>query len=135
VEKTEEPRPWTTIDRFFHPTEAHIAAGRLMAEGIPVNLLGINHVSANWLLANALGGIHLQVPLQYVDVSRDILSSAATVEEPDSEKCPKCGSRDTTSHTTAWKLSLLAIHLFNFPLPLRKGGRRCEECCAAWTEH
>ena len=71
--ETQEPN-WTTVDRFFHPTDAHIAAGKLESEGIPVFLLGINHASANWLLSNALGGIRIQVPAKYVDDARKSFS-------------------------------------------------------------
>lgn len=46
-----------TAARFIYPTAAHIAAGRVEAEGIPVHLDSIHHVSANWLIAHAVGGI------------------------------------------------------------------------------
>lgn len=38
--ETLEPN-WTTVDRFFHPTDAHIAAGKLKSEGIPVFLFSV----------------------------------------------------------------------------------------------
>lgn len=126
---------WVEIDRFFHPTEAHIAAGRLKAEGIPVNLVGINHASADWLLANALGGIRLQVPAPYVQAAREILSSAPIIETAPTDRCSSCGSQNTTSHTLTWKIALLGVHLFGLPLPWRKGRKQCEDCGTAWTEN
>ena len=80
---------WTTIDRFFHPTDAHIAAGKLESEGIPVFLLGINHASANWLLSNALGGIRLQVPASQVDDARQILVQIAELSSEDENRMPR----------------------------------------------
>ena len=123
-----------TVDRYFHPTEAHIAAGRLTSEGIPVNLLGINHASMNWLIAQALGGIRLQVPAGFVDAAREILASEVVIEEADDESCPKCGSIDTTAHTDSWKISLLAVHLLNIPIPWRRDRRKCNQCAATWAE-
>ncbi len=122
------------IDRFFHPTDAHIAAGRLESVGIPVFLLGINHATANWLMSIALGGIRLQVPANRTDEARSILAESF---EPDSEEnmvCPRCGGANTTAISNDWKLSFLAIHLLNLPLPWRKGRRHCLACEAEWSE-
>lgn len=128
----ENPNRLITVDRFLHPTDAHIAAGKLESEGIPVYLLGINHASANWLIANALGGIRLQVPHRFAEAAREILSVEVSVEEVETDRCPDCGSSNSTGHTTAWKISLLAIHLFNLPLPWGKGRRHCNDCGRTW---
>lgn len=121
-----------TIDRFFHPTDAHIAAGRLRSEGIPVHLLGINHASANWLIANALGGIRLQVPSHFADRAREVLCEDVPIDMVEQESCPMCGSRATTAHSTPWKISLLAVHLFSIPLPWGKNRRQCDDCGHRW---
>ena len=121
-----------TVASYFHPTEAHIAAGRVEAEGIPVHLHGINHVSANWLLAVALGGVKLQVPSQFVNQAREVLETEYEMGEDELEKCPECGSSDITSHTSSWKLSILAIHLLYIPLPWRKDQAQCRDCGHKW---
>ena len=130
----ENPNRLVTVDRFLHPTDAHIAAGRLESEGIPVNLLGINHASANWLIINALGGIRLQVPHEFVEEARSILAFEVPVEdsEIDMDRCPTCGGSNTTAHSTAWKISLLAIHLLNVPIPWGKDQRQCNDCGNTW---
>ena len=88
---------WTTVDRFFHPTDAHIAAGRIESEGIPVFLLGINHASVNWLLSIALGGIRIQVPAKYAEEARAILSEIPQPGHDQVTSCPKCGSDETSA--------------------------------------
>ena len=108
----------TTVDRFFHPTDAHIAAGKLESEGIPVFLLGINHASANWLLSNALGGIRLQVPASQVSQARQLL---AQIENPTDEpkmKCPQCGGTDTTAMSNSRKIAFLAVANESASLPV-----------------
>jgi hypothetical protein len=123
---------WTTVDRFFHPTDAHIAAGKLESEGIPVFLLGINHASANWLLSNALGGIRLQVPACHVDDARQLLAQIATPTDKGEYQCPECGGSDTTAMSNSRKIAFLAVHLFSIPLPWQRSRRHCQSCRAEW---
>jgi hypothetical protein len=129
----EEQSPnWTTVDRFFHPTDAHIASGKLESEGIPVFLLGINHASANWLLSNALGGIQLQVPENYVEDARKLLSETAEADE-DSEACPRCGATNSSPMNNSRKVAFLAVHLFSIPLPWQSRMRHCDSCGKEWN--
>lgn len=123
---------WTTVDLFFHPTDAHIAAGKLESEGIPVFLLGINHASANWLLSNALGGIRLQVPASQVDDARLLLAQIAQPSGESEIECPECGGSDTTAMSNSRKIAFLAVHLFSIPLPWRTNRRHCQSCGAEW---
>ena len=124
---------WTTIDRLFHPTEAHIAAGRIESEGIPVFLLGINHASANWMLSIALGGIQVQVPAHHVEEARAILAEIAKSPPEEDESCPKCGSVETSAMSNSRKVAFLAVHLFSLPLPWRNTNRHCQDCGNEWA--
>lgn len=63
-----------TIGRYLDVTEAHIAAGRLRAEGIPVYPLDINHLSANPILGVGLGGVRLRVLVRFEQKARRVLS-------------------------------------------------------------
>lgn len=87
----QQPDSWATIEYFYDPTEAHIAAGRLESEGIPVFLLGINYASANWLIATALGGIQLQVPGSFELEAREIFAAMVSEQQVEEELCPGCG--------------------------------------------
>ena len=131
VYKTQDPN-WTTVDRFFHPTDAHIAAGKLESEGIPVFLLGINHASVNWLLSNALGGIRIQVPAECVDDARKVLAEIAKPSESGKPVCPKCGSSDTSAMSNSRKIAFLAVHIFSIPWRWRSDQRHCQSCGAEW---
>lgn len=123
---------WTTVDRFFHPTDAHIAAGKLESEGIPVFLLGINHASVNWLMSNALGGIRLQVPASHADDARQLLAQMAKPSEDSELDCPECGGTDTTAMSNSRKIAFLAVHLFSVPWPWATDRRHCQSCGAEW---
>jgi hypothetical protein len=124
---------WTTVDRYYHPTEAHIAAGLVESNGIPVFLLGINHASANWLLSNALGGIQLQVPAQFVAEARDILAETNQGRANDSDTCPECGSADTSAMSNSRKIAFFSVHAFGLPVPWTNSRRHCQKCAAEWT--
>lgn len=128
----EDQNRLVTVERYLHPTEAHIAAGRIQSEGIPVHLHGINHVQANWLIANALGGVRLQVPAQFAAQAREILATEVRSEDSELESCPACGSPETTARSTAWKLSFLAVHFLSIPLPWGKYRRQCASCRHTW---
>jgi hypothetical protein len=63
-----------TIGKYLDVTEAHIAAGLLRSENIPVYPLDIDHLSANPLLGVGLGGVRLQVPARFELEARAILA-------------------------------------------------------------
>lgn len=127
----DQPPNWTTVERFFHPTEAHIAAGKLESEGVPVYLLGVNHASVNWIQSIALGGIRLQVPADYLEAAHRILSERVEIE-PDTEVCPSCGSADISPMNNSMKIALVSIHLLSVPLPWASNRRHCASCGYEW---
>ena len=73
-----------TIGNYLDVTEAHIAAGLLRSEGIPVYPLDINHLSANPLLGVGLGGVRLQVPARFEHQARRVLANLESSEEAES---------------------------------------------------
>jgi hypothetical protein len=108
---------FVTISRFLDPVEAQIVAGRLEASGIPVHLLGIHHVSANSMLAVALGGVRLQVPATRLEEARRLLSEDVGLER-DSVICPQCGHADSVRR----------------PLAGASERQRCNNCGHVWSE-
>ncbi len=123
---------WVTIERYYHPTDAHIAAGRVESEGIPVFLHGINHASANFWLANALGGIQLQVPAEFAATARSALQESREIASEYAERCPQCGGNDVGVASNSWKIAFFAVHLLSVPVPWRKERRHCTTCGAEW---
>lgn len=126
-----------TIARYTNPLEAHIARGRLESEGIAVFIADENIVWANWLLADAIGGVQLRVALEESVRARRILDEVAEtgVTENDSETvqsdtrhCPDCGSKTLHSSTLLSRLAFLSIALVNFPLPFTRQLEHCRKC-------
>lgn len=65
-----------TVATYEKATDAHIALGRLSAEGIEAQLFDENSIQMDWLYFSALGGIKLRV-------SRGDEKAARTVLETD----------------------------------------------------
>ncbi|MFA9460831.1 DUF4870 domain-containing protein [Thiohalorhabdus methylotrophus] len=63
-----------TIATFDNQALAHIAKGRLEAEGIPARLADDHLVQTDWLYGAALGGIKIQVPEAHAARARSILA-------------------------------------------------------------
>ena len=76
-------RDWVTVATFWQPMDAQMARIRLVSEGIDCVLLDENLVATDWLYANAVGGIKVQVPA--ADSERAVMAlqrPSADVEGP-----------------------------------------------------
>lgn len=64
-----------TVATFENIVDAHIALGRLQAEGIPAHLSDEHLVQTDWLYSIAVGGIKLQVVPAFADRARQVLAT------------------------------------------------------------
>ena len=64
-----------TIAQFMSPTDAYLAQGFLAASGIPAVVADANHAQADLLIAPAMGGVRVLVPLSHVDDARALLAA------------------------------------------------------------
>ncbi|MGD8998905.1 MAG: hypothetical protein PVF75_00700 [Granulosicoccaceae bacterium] len=79
-----------TIARYDTMPEAHIALGRLTAEGIEAWLADENLVQTDWLYSIAVGGIKLQVEPGNVERALAILATdySDTLSAEDIDQVP-----------------------------------------------
>ena len=73
-----------TIGKYLDATEAHITAGLLRSEGIPVYPLDINHASANPLPGVGSGSVRLRVPASFEGEARRVLADRESSDDEDS---------------------------------------------------
>lgn len=64
---------WIVIKTFSFPYEAQIAKTQLEAFGIPVYIENEHTINMDWFYSNALGGVRLLVPENYVDEAKSFL--------------------------------------------------------------
>jgi ribosomal protein S27AE len=130
-----------TAATYREPYKAHIARGKLEAEGIPAIVLDEHLIQIDWLYSQAIGGVKVQVPEEALKRVQEILADDHDSElemieetgmEPSTEEvCPKCGSSSTASRGfSLW--SLVPSFIFVFPVLFRKKGRVCSRCGATW---
>ena len=76
---------FVTVATYDKPTDAHIALGRLAAEGIEGQLFDENMVQMDWLYSIALGGIKLRVARGDEKAARAVLETdySKTLEDTD----------------------------------------------------
>jgi len=130
-----------TVASFREPYKAHIARGKLEAEGIPAVVLDEHLVWVNWTHSEAVGGVKVQVPEEALDRAREILNADFTGELTDAEEirlesspeeiCPKCGSSSISSNRySLW--SLIPSLLFLLPIFFRRKKWACDNCGTTW---
>ena len=133
-----------TITSFTNYLEAHIAKGRLEAEGIKTFLADKHYISMVWYLSDALGGIRIQVLEKDQDKAQKIISAHLNGEYEEelnqefssieSNSCPKCHSDNFKSqYSTILTLFLIfSLGSLGFIFPIRKSNHTCHRCEYQW---
>ena len=68
------------VAQYLIPIDAHLAAGCLVAAGIPAVVADANHAQADQLIAPAMGGVRVLVPGDYVQQAGEVLQALARGE-------------------------------------------------------
>jgi len=122
-----------TVATFSFPHEAQIAKAKLDSEGIPAFIIDEHTINAQWLYSNALGGVKLQVPLQYSETAKEVVAEDRaelldTEFDAEMRRCPSCGSEDSRPYTKGKSPALVLFLLLGFPLFFYKHGYICRVC-------
>jgi Putative prokaryotic signal transducing protein len=133
-----------TVARYFEPSEAHVVRALLESAGLFATVADEHHVTANYPISTALGGVRVQVPADQVEAAAGLVAAYASGElqrelEVDSgtdpESCPECGTVEPTSHVPvgAKILSVALFALGSASFPTRASDRRCSSCGCRWA--
>jgi hypothetical protein len=103
---------WITVRTFWEPLGAHLAQAQLEHAQIDSVLLDLNLVATDWLMANAVGGIKLQVRASdLAEADRVLLpeivptvaaSETAETVTATTTCCPRCSS-DEIYQESLWR--------------------------------
>lgn len=128
-----------TVGAYTVPYEANIAQGLLESEEIPSFLMDYYTIYVQWLYSNALGGVKLQVPEEYTDKAREILSDSLNAEYPPEffteGSCPRCGHGETEYILLGKRWIFLTWLLTGYPLMCPFARLRCPKCGYRWREN
>lgn len=133
-----DPIRWVTVATYWKPTEAHIARIKLESEEIDCIITDENLISNDWFLANAAGGIKVQVPAEQAERAITALQRAARPVEADepifdgAKRCPKCGSERIDLERFSRRFAFISILLLGVPIPFLWKSMRCDDCGFAW---
>ena len=133
-----------TVGTFTSPWNAHIAKGRLEAEGITAQIANEYHIWMTWPLSQALGGVKVQVSHDDEEQALMIISSHLNGDysedltkedlEVDDNVCPNCGSGKYKSRLPMSKILLVIITLgLAVIFPIRANKHKCINCSQEWT--
>jgi hypothetical protein len=119
---------FVAVARFADPLEAHIACGRLRAEGIDAHVADAHMGLANWEWRLAVGGTRVLVDDIDADRARGVIRDLdagryALDAEVASEDALHAPDRESCSSRIAW----IGLMLFGLPLPWRRKPPRDDE--------
>lgn len=139
-----------TVASYTDAIQAHLARGRLEAEGIRAEVADEHYVSADWLMSNAVGGVKVRVPERMAERARRILQeieagdfalpetlpetmpASPPASPPDPARCPRCGSDAVEASEASWRFAVLGLHFLQLPLPFTRFSHRCRHCGMRW---
>jgi hypothetical protein len=130
-----------TIAAFRDLPEALLARGTLESAGIPCYLANENIVRLDWLLANTVGGVRLQVRAADAELAAEVLGSGIPAvfftdkgELYLQPSCPECDSLDVSYRNQNRRLTFIAWLLLKIPLPFpRRYVWNCRRCGHEWA--
>jgi hypothetical protein len=116
-----------TIATFGQSWEAHLAAGKLEANGIATILVGENFNNMGY--ANLGSGIKLQVPATHAAQARELLPQRVRTHVA---PCPRCQSTDTRRIDFSPGVTILFFLLLGLPYLFITRPRICLDCGHVW---
>jgi hypothetical protein len=133
-----------TVARFFEPSEAHVVRALLESAGLMATVADDHHVTANYPISTALGGVRVQVPSEDLEAARELVAAYTNgdlqreLEAQLGEQldvCPECGATGSRGHVPV-SSKLLAVAVFvlgSASFPTRDSERMCEGCGHTWS--
>lgn len=132
-----------TVARYFEPSEAHVVRALLESAGLMATVADEHHVTANYPISTALGGVRVQVPDEHVEAAMALVAAYASGELQREleeglgeapEACPACGSEAVIGRVPV-RTKLLAVAVFVLgpaTFPASESLRTCASCGHRW---
>jgi hypothetical protein len=126
-----------TIATFSFPHEAYLAKAHLDSVGIPSFVADEYTINMYWLLSNAMGGVRLQVPPEFVTQAQEALNEPAEVApipesemppEPEPAVCPYCGGVLGPPYVAGKRPAIITWLFLGFPFWPIKKVCKCTAC-------
>lgn len=137
---SERIQPFVRLRRFRDIPDALLAQSILDSAEIECFLFDENVIRMNWLWSNLVGGIKLIVKAEDASDALEMLDQdpierfdVTGVGEYNQPRCPQCDALNISFGGVGKRLSYVTIAL-GVPLPVWRGGWKCDSCGHAWHE-
>jgi hypothetical protein len=102
---------WHTVFRSNNVLEAQVLRARLESEGIPVAAIDHHQIQTDTLLAIAMGGTRVQVPVEYAEQAADLLARIQSGElaEADEDASPAPAAAPAGEKPALWNPDMAAF--------------------------
>ena len=116
---------------------AHIAKGRLEAEGVVSYIMDELYIWANWSMSFALGGVKIKVKSKDEQAAKEVLSMLSSgeyesnlAEDTDKNVCSSCnGNLDKLSNSFLTKLGqIVTFFIWGVVVRIYNPRKICETC-------
>lgn len=81
---------FVTVANYIEPSEAHVVRALLESAGLPATVADEHHVTANYPISTALGGVRVQVPKEHFEVAVFLLGGASFPTRDSLVECRNC---------------------------------------------
>lgn len=132
-----------SVATFDNPNVAHVFRLKLQANEIKAALDNEHHVTTDWFVLNAVGGVKLLVLAKDRSRALNIINERTELpmeiccDDPspigDDEFCPKCESMEVYLERFDRKWVFLSIMVLGFPIPFYFNSLICENCAHQWN--
>jgi hypothetical protein len=132
-----ECKSLVTVATYSHPVEAWIARNRLADDGISAFVQDDHLATMDWLYTNAIGGVKVQVPDNWIAAAVEALAArpdaeddepARTANPSEGKTCSKCGSAYVYAEAFSKRHVYLCWLVLGVPLPILGDDWRCFSC-------
>lgn len=133
----ERPTTFVTVGTFWNPWPAWMLRNKLADGGVDAFVHDEFAVTMNWLYANAMRGVKVQVPLEQVEKAQAILDRddssvllprPATCASADADVCSRCGSSEIRREVANVRVFLLVWLVSGIPLSVFSTAVECYDC-------
>lgn len=123
-----------TLTTVTYLHEADQICQRLEASGIKTLIPDQGALSMNPFLANAIGGLRIQVDEKDLAAAREIVGDVPAATSPGLFTCPRCGSDEVQYERVSRRFAFLSLLLVGVPLLWFKRQCTCKSCGCNWRE-
>ena len=126
---------FVTVASTWHPASAWLIRNLLDDEGVDAIVADELMVATDWLTANAIGGVKVQVPRRQAQRAYEVLYEQshddfppATTEDPGIPHCEECGSVEVAAERYTRRAAFLWWLFLGFPVPVASNRLRWLSC-------